>query len=78
MSIVKLSEIYIDKMTKDDIEGVVEIEEEAYGSTTGQNHLSMMRCQIIWQSTTQQKLPMENSLGMPEHGILLMRDILLQ
>ena len=31
MSIVKLSEIYIDKMTKDDIEGVVEIEEEAYG-----------------------------------------------
>ena len=31
MSIVKLSEIFINKMTKDDVEGVVAIEEEAYG-----------------------------------------------
>ena len=31
MSLVKLSEIYIGSMTKDDIEGVVEIEKEAYG-----------------------------------------------
>ena len=78
MSIVKLSEIYIDKMTKDDIEGVVEIEEEAYGKHHWAKSSFYDEMSIIWQSTTQQKLPMENSLGMPEHGILLMRDILLQ
>ncbi len=31
MSLTKISEIYISPMTKDDIDGVVEIEEEAYG-----------------------------------------------
>ena len=31
MSITKLSEVYISKMTKDDIEGVIAIESEAYG-----------------------------------------------
>lgn len=31
MSLVKISEIFIDSMTKDDIENVVKIEEEAYG-----------------------------------------------
>ena len=31
MSLVKLSEIFITKMTKDDVEGVVVIEAEAYG-----------------------------------------------
>ena len=31
MPLIKLSDIIIDKMTKDDIEAVVEIEEEAYG-----------------------------------------------
>ena len=31
MSLVKVSEIYITKMQKEDIEGVVEIEKEAYG-----------------------------------------------
>ena len=31
MSLIKLSEIYIDRMTVEDIENVVQIEEEAYG-----------------------------------------------
>ncbi len=31
MSLVKIAEIFIDSMTKDDIEDVVKIEEEAYG-----------------------------------------------
>ena len=78
MSIVKLSEIYIDKMTKDDIEGVVEIEEEAYGKHhwAKSSFYDEMSNNLAKYYTA--KLLTENSLDMPEHGILLMRDILLQ